>query len=769
MARKMEAVEYPFSRSPLLNTMSQIGDYQEIDWEASKDLLEKEHVVWPFETVTRVEAMQAIEQLIQMRNDAQFGMVDGKKKPAAAIADNITAKSYATLKVVQALERESKQMVLDSFKKGIPFEARYKEMQSFVSLFDSTLAKQNNDACLYVEEQLSEQNIKIPYIDLEESQYTYVHKRSYMDSAEIGFAKDATNAHYEAAKVLYEDILEIIDSGIYGDELKTKIAAKFNCTNNDAYSEKVKDLVSAEAKLEIVNKWILPELENQLFEDALNAHREELRNLELPEHKRDFYFRDEYNYTAEQIKTIKEIVDDLRVKETELCKGKNCSLGITYDAKSNVIDVALKYDSEGIKDPEKKQESSKAIEGHFENTKEKDHKQQNLFLKIGVASSALYEQVKETYFKKWGFKNDMGFTIFKRGLKNELSIDAGTYENKSTIKTRMSDRAGFQVSGKASLLKVNDTVFFVAKDKDIKLLGLGSGIGSASLDLNATKLIPTFKMSALIAEVEGTALNDKLKAKGSFGTIGVNTDIKTNLMSFVQSLNKDIGKTARDEQDKSFFDSVKDSAKGVLDKLKNPTPSFNPSAKISVMDYSVLEGKFNGSEIETYNAIKNLMSHPHVQKFANDLVVPITTMLPVTKQATDHVNSVMKLACAKFAVNGDLVPSQIKPDAIVFVEREGLPIICRISDLEKGDKIVLPSYSIEQPELQNDVVAEIQDIVQTEEGISIVTNDLVASTEDFSQEYKREVEGLFKQEQQQDKDHANDIEMEEQDHGPILE
>lgn len=753
MARRdsFNTIDYPLSRSPLLRNLSETADYQPIDWEASRDAQRERALVWPFESVTRVEAMLALEHLINVRNDAQYHCVDGKRKSAAAVADNITASTYAALKVCQEMERESKQFELDSYKNNLPFKARYDIMEAMVKRFSSDLAKHNNEACGYISEELADKHIVVPYIDREEEQYKNMAKLSYMSGAEERFARRAADEHYRAASALYKDIREIISSGVYGDDLKTRIAAKFNCTNNDTQMKRMQDLVSAEAKIDIINKWIIPELEKQQIENQLHAHMEENRNKELPVEEQEWYFKNLVAHTDNQIQTLKDIISDMRKQEKEMLQDKNCTIGFKYNAKSKTVDVALEYDSDlaNKKQPRtpklNKKGEERAVQAHFETTKEKDHKKQNLLVKIGITSNSLYEQTKETLFKKWGFKNDMGMTIFKRGARNELEVSAGTYQTKSTVKTKMSDRAGMKASVKASLLKIEDNIYLVAKDKDYKALGLTGNLGGGSFEFDKTKLIPTIKIGAFIAEVEGKALNDKLKAKGTAGSLNITTDIKTNIMRFIQGVDKDMGKTMRNEEgykDKTIIDAVKNSAKSVIGKITNPKFSTDPTLKVSVMDYALFESKFNGQEVETYNAIKNLMSHPHVQQFANNIVVPVTTMLPVAQMA-NQADTVLKTACARFAVNGNLIPSQIKPDAIVFVERDGQPMICRINDLESGDKIMLPSQYLENSQIHNDVFAEVQEVVQTGDGVAIVTDEMMLSNEDFSLEYQHELETVM--------------------------
>ena len=81
MARRdsFNTIDYPLSRSPLLRNLSETADYQPIDWEASRDAQRERALVWPFESVTRVEAMLALEHLINVRYDAQYHCVDGKR------------------------------------------------------------------------------------------------------------------------------------------------------------------------------------------------------------------------------------------------------------------------------------------------------------------------------------------------------------------------------------------------------------------------------------------------------------------------------------------------------------------------------------------------------------------------------------------------------------------------------------------------------------------------------------------------------------------
>lgn len=768
---RLDTVDYPLSRSPFLRTLTEIGDYQEIDWEASKQALDEKPIVWPFEKTSRVEAMQAIEQLINTRNDAQFRQVDGKRKSVGAVADNITASSYAALKVLQAMETEARDMVLNSYQQGIPFETRYDVMDSFVRVFDSTLAKHNNDACMYISEELADKGIPVPYLDLEESKYKHIHKLDYTGQAELTFARNAANEHYQAAEAIYKDIRAIISSGVYGDDLKTRIAERFNCTNNDTEMKRMQALVSAEAKLDIINKWIIPELQKEQVEASLNAVREERRNAELPEDQRDWYFKELKEYTDGQIEALKEVVKELREKEKEKFQHADCRVSFKYDSRSKTVDIKMSYDSELKKllareEAEKnktpklnKKGNPKIMQTSSYHEKEQDHKKQSLLVKIGVTSNALYEQTKETLFKKWGFHDERGIRFWERGVKNELDVSALTYETKSTVKTKMSDRAGVKVSGKASLFKVEDNVYFVAKEKDYKLLGLTGNLLGANGEFDKTKLIPTIKFGAFVAELEGKALNDKLKAKGTFTSLNVNTNLKTNLMKFIQGVDKDMGKTMRGEEeykDKTLIDAVKNSAKNVVDKIIHPKFTVDPTLKVSVMDYALFEAKFNGQEVSTYNAIKKLMEHPHVQKFANEIIVPVTTMLPVA-QMSQQANTAMKTACARFAANGNLVPSQIKPDAIVFAERDGQPMICRVNDLEKGDKIVIPSEYLKNPNIQNDVVTEVQELVENENGFALVTDELLISNEDFSQEYDLAMETL-----QHEPMHAIDQEQEKE-------
>lgn len=766
---RLDTVDYPLSRSPFLRNLSQIGDYKEIDWEGSKDALEEKAIVWPFQGTTRVEAMLAIEQLINTRNDAQFRQVDGKHKPVEAVADNITASSYAALKVLQAMETEAKQMVLDSYNQGKPFEARYDVMDSFIRIFDSTLAKHNNDACMYISEELADKGIPTPYLDLEESKYKHIHKLDYSGQAEMKFAKTAAEEHYQAAEAIYKDIRSIIDDGVYGDDLKTRIAAKFNCTNNDTDMKRMQALVSAEAKLDIINKWIIPELIKEQVEATLNAAREEKRNQDLPEDKRDWYFKELNDHISGQVTALKEVVDELRKREEERFNDKKCKIDFKYDAKSKTVDVTMSYDSDKKERPKTEPKKNKKGKEKFIQTtsfhhSEKDHKKQKLLVKLGITSNSLYEQTKETLFKKWGFHDERGITFWKHGARNELDVSALTYETKSTVKTQMSDRAGAKISGKASLFKVEDNVFLVAKEKDLKLFGLTGNLLGANGELDKTKLIPTIKFGAFVAEVEGKALNDKLKAKGTFTSMSVNTNLKTNLMKFIQGVDKDMGKTMRGEegyQGKTILDAAKNSAQSVVSKLI-PKFTVDPTFKVSVMDYSLLEAKFNGQEVSTYNAIKKLMEHPHVQKFANDIVVPVTTMLPVTQMA-EHANTAMKTACARFAAGENLIPSQIKPDAIVFAERDGQPMICRVNDLEKGDKIVLPSEYLENSNIGHDIIAEVQEVVESENGFALVTEEVLLSTEDFSQEYELELETLSHEPMHQSEiEQEQELELEEE-------
>ena len=348
MARRdsFNTIDYPLSRSPLLRNLSETADYKPIDWEASRDAQRERALVWPFESVTRVEAMLALEHLINVRNDAQYHCVDGKRKSAAAVADNITASTYAALKVCQEMERESKQFELDSYKNNLPFKARYDIMEAMVKRISSDLAKHNNEACGYISEELADKHIVVPYIDREEEQYKSMAKLSYISGAEERFARRAADEHYRAASALYEDIREIISSGVYGDDLKTRIAAKFNCTNNDTQMKRMQALVSAEAKVDIINKWILPELEKQKIENQLHAHMEENRNKELPVEEQDWYFKNLVAHTDGQIQTLKDIIADMREREDKKFKKQDCTIGFKYNAKSKTVDVALEYDSD---------------------------------------------------------------------------------------------------------------------------------------------------------------------------------------------------------------------------------------------------------------------------------------------------------------------------------------------------------------------------------------------------------------------------------------
>lgn len=56
---------------------------------------------------------------------------------------------------------------------------------------------------------------------------------------------------------------------------------------------------------------------------------------------------------------------------------------------------------------------------------------------------------------------------------------------------------------------------------------------------------------------------------------------------------------------------------------------------------------------------------------------------------------------------------------------------------------MLPSQYLENSQIHNDVFAEVQEVVQSGDGIAIVTDDMMLSNEDFSLEYQHELETVM--------------------------
>lgn len=528
------------------------------DTQLYKDVHEyADNGVWPFKSITPEKFLEESERLLKLHHYRESRKLANTKIAADAYMDMTTGASFRMLKCVQDLECEAAEKELfqmDKFESGHTFDVFFLEAQEFATKALDTLYQCNNDICDALFDDLKKQGIYPRYIDMEK-------ERTYYINEECEFAKKATAQHYDAVEDAYKNINDLIKYGLPSDAFLMKIKDSITGAGKIKLNNKVivDNLLNSEADLEVVEKYILPEIKKGIKVFKHKARYEE-------KHSRDqlqegqiqvgdpYYFRNGYRIYQEAYQVIKTALSQMREKEASLKSAY--VIAISKDPNDDTYTLTAKWTS-GKKSTKKNQKKvTQNISKTSKTTKEKNYKEKSFTVTIGQSSRRLYEETRKRAACKLGYENVQALEGEKRSIANKFVASIFRSELRRQRKNKLDGKKESSQSFQVDVLKVSDDVTYKKKREDqpdfeYKLLGAGINVGSAGASIKTNNGIPTAQANLNVAGASAEAL-EIAKISGGLGGASYSTAVdipgKIKEVGFEKLLGDEtpIGETAKE-------------------------------------------------------------------------------------------------------------------------------------------------------------------------------------------------------------------------------
>jgi hypothetical protein len=301
---------------------------------------------WPFKNISKDDFIKASPPLLEMLHNVEERKIDGKKADPAAYMDRTMEATISMLKCIQKMEMEAsyeEMFAMMCWHEGDPYNMAFMDANEFVEYAIEQMYEYNNAICDSLSEDLKKQGIAPRYIDMES-------KRNYLVDEEFGFAERAAKDHYCAIKEAYEEIDNLIKYGLPSEgmigKIKDRIVGSADIKDNNKTI--VDKILNSEADLEIVNLYILPELDLRIQEYGAKAAMEEKwtknkEDLEFGDVQQTdpYFFRRGHEAYVKAKKSIEEALLTMQKKEIKL--ESNYKIEIKKDPKAGTYMLTAEW------------------------------------------------------------------------------------------------------------------------------------------------------------------------------------------------------------------------------------------------------------------------------------------------------------------------------------------------------------------------------------------------------------------------------------------
>jgi hypothetical protein len=480
------------------------------------------------------------------------------------------------------------------------------QSKAFVDYATTKMCDGHNRICVALENDLAKKNIFISSI----SPDTNVN-----DSLEdkIEFVTRTTEEHYVSISKAYKNVDNLIQYGLPADGFIGQIRDRIS--GNDEIKMKneiiVDKILNSEADLDIINTYILPEIDigiqnsmaQAIIEESEVKDQSELQFGEL-RHDDPYFFRRQCEAYVNARDAITHALSQMEEKEKAL--ESNYKIKIEIDQKTATYIFTASWTS-GDKSV---QEDSKKIGENIEKTsritKEKNRKERNIKIKIGQSSRSLYEEIRRQTACQFGYTYEQEVGTRNKTIRGLFSTRIADYKSMIRRKTKVAGKKEYEAKASFDAAKIEEKVVYVDKqaeeDKEKTLFVASVGAGNVSAGIDARQAIPTMNASAKAAGISA-AIPGVAQVNLSAGSIGYNTD-----KNIVGDVKEAIFEHAVGADNSSVTETIQRIAAENLERPNNIYISGpSASARVEISDITILSASCDGEEIKTRNRIPEIV------------------------------------------------------------------------------------------------------------------------------------------------------------------
>ena len=564
---------------------------------------------WPFETVTAKDFLKASSDLLEMLHNMESRKIDNKRSSPEAYMDRTLEATIQMLQCIQKMELEASAKEMDemlNWNEDDGYGMEFLDAHEFVEYAIERMYAYNNKICDHLAPDLEKHGIIPRYIDAE-------NERTYLVNEECTFTNRATSEHYDAMKEAYDEIENLIQYGLPSSSVIGKIRDRITGSadikdNNQTIVDKI---LSSEADLEIVQLYILPELElkiqeyeaRALLEEANTKNKEDLGPGELQQSDPHF-FRNKYMSYLKAREEIEGALLTMQKKELQL--ESNCKISIDKDPKAATYLLTAQW-SRGEKYVAKdSQQLTDNITKQSTVVKEKDREEKSIKIQIGRSSNRLYEETRKQSACKFGYINRQELKYKDKSLTNIFSSSAMRREAMIRRRTKVAGQSEYEAQISVDLVKAEDKIVCEShkengEKQEKTLVKVTANLGSAKSGVDAKNGVPVINGAASIAGLEANVL-DVAKASASLGSVNYSSN-----PGIVEKVKETVVGHVLGDTEKSLNDAVKEIAESVATNAQNISVSGpKASANIKISDMSVLSASYDENGVQIENKIAKI-------------------------------------------------------------------------------------------------------------------------------------------------------------------